>query len=166
MRKIKSQSASDGVKVQGFYRVKLVEDRNGKSVVVGDSGFMQNQVVNLGFQDYLCKTLAGASGSKTISHIALGTGTAPGATDTSLNGEIMSSTQRTTVSTSISGSKTLQFTAAFASANSFLTASANLSNVGLFNTSTAGTLFSGNTYASSACATNQSVNVTYQIQFA
>ena len=155
----------DAIKVRGFFRVQIVEDRNGKTVVVGNSGWRKNQVVNLGFQDYLCKTLGGMAGSKTISHVALGTGGAPGATDTSLAGEIMSSTQRVTVSPSTIASKTLQMTAAFLSANSFTTATANLSNVGLFNTSSTGTLFAGNTFVSSACATNQSVNVTYQIRF-
>lgn len=158
---MKKTSTQDGIKVRGFFRVQIVEGEK----VVGDSGFRENQVVNLGFQDYLCKTLGGMSGSKTISHVALGTGGAPAAGDTSLAGEIMSSTQRLTVSPSTIASKTLQLTAAFLSANSFLTASANLSNIGLFNTSTAGTLFAGNTFASSACATNQSVNVTYQIRF-
>ena len=157
----KKTATQEGIKVRGFFRVQIVEGKK----VVGDSGFRENQVVNLGFQDYLCKTLGGMSGSKTISHVALGTGGAPAASDTSLAGEIMSSTQRLTVSPSTIASKTLQMTAAFLSANSFLTASANLSNIGLFNTSTAGTLFSGNTFASSACATNQSVNVTYQIRF-
>lgn len=159
--KRRSREASDEVKARGFFRVHLVE--NGR--VVGDSGWRRNQVVNLGFQDYLCKTLGGMSGSKTISHVALGTGGAPAASDTSLAGEIMSSTQRVTVSPSTIASKTLQMTAAFASSNSFLTATANLSNIGLFNTSTAGTLFAGNTFTSSACATNQNVNITYQIRF-
>lgn len=159
--KRRSRGASDEVKARGFFRVHLVE--NGR--VVGDSGWRKNQVVNLGFQDYLCKTLGGMSGSKTISHVALGTGGAPAASDTSLAGEIMSSTQRVTVSPSTIASKTLQMTAAFASSNSFLTATANLSNIGLFNTSTAGTLFAGNTFTSSACATNQNVNITYQVRF-
>lgn len=167
MRKTRNSGASkDAVKVQGFFRLNIVEDVNGQPKVVGDSGWLKNQVVNLGFQDYLCKTLAGGSGSKTISHIALGTGGAPAATDTSLAGEIMSSTQRGTVSTSVISSKTIQFTAAFNSSDSFLTATSNLSNVALINTTaTNGTIFAGNTYTSSACATNQSVNVTYQIRF-
>jgi hypothetical protein len=45
---------------------------------------------------------------------------------------------------------------------------ANL-NVGLFNvsgpTTASGTLFAGNTYTSSSCATNQNVNATYDIIF-
>lgn len=167
MRKSRNNGSKDAVKVKGFFRVNIVENSdNGEVKVVGDSGWLKNQVVNLGFQDYLCQTLAGMAGSKTISHVALGTGGAPAASDTSLAGEIMSSTQRKTVSPSTIASKTIQFTAAFNSADSFLTASANLSNIGLFNTTaTNGTLFAGNTYASSACATNQSVNVTYQIRF-
>lgn len=159
-------TAKEGIRVRGFFRIQISRpNAKGMEEVIGDSGFQENQVVNLGFQDYLCKTLGGMSGSKTISHVALGTGGAPASTDTSLAGEIMSSTQRLTVSPSTIASKTLQLTAAFASSNSFLTAAANLSNIGLFNTSTAGTLFAGNTFTSSACATNQNVNVTYQIRF-
>lgn len=157
----------EGIKARGFFHLQITEDGpDGKSKVVGDSGWRENQVVNLGFQDYLCKTLAGSAGSKTISHVALGTGTAPGAADTSLEGEIMSGTQRQTVSPSIASSKTLQFTAAFASSDSFNTAAATIQNIGLFNTSAAGTLFAGNTYATSQLNTNQNVNITYQIRFA
>ena len=160
MAKIKS-----AIKVRGFFRINILKDRDGKEIIVGDSGWMKNQVVNLGFQDYLCQTLAGMAGSKTVSYVALGTGGAPAAADTGLAGEIMSSTQRKTVSPSTIASKTVQFTAAFASSASFLSAAANLSNIGLFNTSSGGTIFAGNTYASSSCATNQSVNVSYQIRF-
>ncbi len=159
----KRSSARDSVKVRGFFRVNII---NPDGSVAGDSGWRRNQVTNLGFDQYLCQLLGGMAGSKTVSHVALGTGGAPAASDTTLAGEIMSSTQRKTVSPSTIASKTVQFTAAFASSASFLTATANLSNVGLFNsTATNATLFAGNTYTSSSCATNQSVNVTYQIRF-
>lgn len=156
-------TTKNGVKVRGFFRVHIIDP---DGTIAGDSGWRKNQVTNLGFDQFLCQTLGGMAGSKTVSHVALGTGGAPAATDTSLAGEIMSSTQRKTVSPSTIASKTVQFTAAFNSADSFLTATANLSNIGLFNTSTTGTLFAGNTYTSSACATNQSVNASYQIRFA
>lgn len=173
MFKSKSKGAShDGLKVKGFFRVQLTE--NGKGVV-GDSGWRQNAVTDLGVQDYLITQLANGTVSKYVSHMALGTGSQPGATDTTLNGEIfhksgtMPTNSRASVSTSLIASHTAQFTAAFASANSFVTATVNISNVGLFNNSltslaNVGTLFAGNTYASSSCATNQSVNVTYQIR--
>lgn len=165
----------DTAKLGGFFRLQIVED--GK--VVGDSGvdekgnlingdgFRENQVTNLGIQDYLVQWLTAGSGGKNITHMALGTGTAPGSSATSMNGEITdASNSRKSVSSSIVASRTAQFTAAFNSVDSFITATKNISNIALFNTSTTnvGTLFAGNTYTSSSLATNQSVNATYQIR--
>lgn len=151
--------AKDKIKVHGSFRLQISE--NGKTV--SDTDFIDNQVVNLGFNDYLVKTLGAISGSKQISHVALGTGGAPAAADTSLSGEVQKRAAVTAATSS--SSKTLRFTATFASSNSFVTASANISNIGLFNTSSSGTLFSGNTFASSSVATNQDVNVTYDLTF-
>lgn len=155
------KKTKDSVKVQGMFRVNITED--GK--VVGDSGWRKNQITNLGFNQYLVGSLGNISG-KSVTHAALGTGGAPAASDTSLAGE-QSVRAALTVATS-SSSKTLRNTATFSSAASFVTASKNISNIGLFNTSTAatGTLFAGNTYASSTVATNQDVNITYDIIFA
>jgi len=154
-------NVQEGLKIRGFSRVQIVED--GK--IVGDSGWVgPNQVVNLGFNQYLVMSLGSIAGSKYITHMALGSGSQPGAADTSLDGEVV---KRTTVTAaSSSGSKTLRLTATFASVDSFVTDTQNISNIGLFNTSAAGTIFAGNTYASSSCATNQAVNATYDIIFA
>lgn len=154
--------------IKGFSRVQITEpSSDGTEKVVGDSGFVgPNQITNLGFLNYLVKLLGNSAGSKQVGFVALGTGSAPNASHTTLNGEIMSSTQRKAVTFGSSGSTTAQFTATFASSDSFLTAAANLSNIGLFSaTTTDDTLFAGNTYTSSSCATNQNVNVTYQIRF-
>jgi len=160
----KNKGIADQKAVRGFYRVQLTEDGKLK----GDSGWQENQVTNLGIQQYLVNWLVGDTGNgKSVTHMALGTGGAPASNDTSLSGEITHAAgSRAAVSTSVVSSRTGQFTAAFNSANSFVTASANISNVGLFNTSTtnAGTIFAGNTFASSSVATNQSVQVTYQIR--
>lgn len=161
MLKTKKNSVhADGVKVRGFFRVQITEDGKG---VVGDSGWKQNTVTDIGVQDYLITQLCNGTVSKYVSHMALGTGSAPGVTATTLDGEIyhksaaMPTNSRASVSTSIIASHTAQFTAAFASANSFVTASVNISNIGLFNNSltslaNVGTLFAGNTYTSSSCA--------------
>jgi len=149
----------DGLKIKGMFRIQLTED--GK--LVGDSGWKQNQITNDGFNDYLCKALGAVSGSKQVSHLALGTGGVPAASDTTLAGEVQKR-QAITAATS-SSSKTIRFTGTFSSANSFVTATANVSNIGLFNSSSTGTLFAGNTFASSAVATNQNVNATYDIIF-
>jgi hypothetical protein len=151
----------DGMKVRGFYRVQITE--NGK--ILGDSKWQKNQVVNLGFNHYLVSTLGAIAGSKQITHAALGTGTAPGAADTSLNGELSENVRKAITAATSSSSKTARFTATFGSSDSFVTATRNISNIGLFNTSSGGSLFAGNTYASSSVATNQQVNVTYDIIF-
>jgi hypothetical protein len=151
----------DGMKVRGFYRVQITED--GK--ILGDSKWQKNQVVNLGFNHYLVSTLGAIAGSKQITHAALGTGTAPGAADTSLNGELSENVRKAITAATSSSSKTARFTATFGSSDSFVTATRNISNIGLFNTSSGGSLFAGNTYASSSVATNQQVNVTYDIIF-
>jgi len=159
-----AKKTSDGVALRGFFRVQ-VKDGN---KVVGDSGFRENTVTNLGINQYLVNWILGDTGNaKSVTYMALGTGGTAAVTDTSLSGEVGdTSAGRAAVSTSVVSSKTAQFTAAFNSANSFITASKNISNVGLFNTSTtaAGTMFAGNTFASSSVATNQSVQVTYQIR--
>jgi len=155
---------SDGTRVRGFFRLQVLEDGR----IAGDSGWKENQVTNLGIQHYLVNWLLGDTGNaRSVTHMALGTGGVPASDATALANEITHAAgSRAVVSTSVVSSRTAQFTAAFNSAASFVTASANISNVGLFNTSTtaAGTMFAGNTFASSSVATNQSVQVTYQIR--
>jgi hypothetical protein len=162
--KIKKRSPSDAVQVKGFFRLNIVE--NGE--VVGDSGWRENQVVDLGFSHYLVDLLGQGANSKQISRMMLGTGTAPGASATTLPGELNTATYtRTTVSFANTGSKTARFTATFASANSHITAAVTLQNIGIINnTTSAGTLMAGNTYATSQWNTNQDINATYEIRFA
>ena len=158
---------SDGVGVRGFYRLQI-NNQDGR--VAGDSGWRENTVVNLGFQDYLAATLGAVAGSKQITYAMLGSGTAPGATATALDGEYTDvATARCAVTPTTIASKTVQF--AFTLASSVYTAAKTIQNVGLINhssTATAGTIFSGNTYTTSALATNQSVNglITWPLRLA
>ena len=146
------------VKVKGFYRVQLVNKDTGK--IEGDSGWVRNTVVNLGFQDYICKSIGALAGSKQVSYMAIGTGTAPGVTDTSLQGE---TGQRVTTTNSVISSKTLQCTAQFAGTD--MGSTCTIQNVALVDTSSGGTLLCGTTYATSQWASNQNVNATYQLRF-
>lgn len=159
---MKELKKSNGIKMRGFSRVQIV---NPDGSIAGDSGLMMNQIQNEGFDDYGCRLLGALANSKQLSHIALGTGTLPGVTVTQLTGEIMASTERKTFTPTVNASKTLQIRQTFASVDSFLTLAQNLSNIGLYDSSNAGTLFAANTYTSSSCNTNQNVNVTYDIQF-
>ena len=163
MRTVKrSRGSSSAIHVRGFFRVKLGESAKGKKVVVGDSGWCENIVVNLGFQDYICNLMGNLAGSKQISYIGIGTGTAPDAADTSLNGE--TGTRKTT-SNSVISSKTLQCTASWASSD-HPGGTPSIQNLGLFNTSSGGTMCAGNTFAASAWNSNQAVSATYQLRFA
>jgi len=146
--------------LRGFFQVQIT-DENGE--IVGDSGRLENQVTNEGFLGYLVKLLGAVAGSSQIGFLGLGTGGAPNATDDSLEGEV-EKRQAVTAATS-SDSKTLRFTGTFASGDSFVTNTQNISNIGLFAASEVGTLFAGNTFASSSCATNQNVQCTYDIVF-
>ena len=154
----------DGIRVRGFFRVQITEPNPGKNQeIVGDSGWVENTVTNLGFNQYIVSSLGSIAGSKYITHAGVGTGTAPGAAATTLEGE---TDKRTTVTAATTtGSKTLNMVMTFGSSDSFVTASRDIQNIGLFNTSAGGTVFAGNTYATSSCNTNQDVNATYQIIF-
>ncbi len=149
------------VGVRGFFRAQVEEGGR----IVGDTGWRENQVLNDGITQYLIDWLRGGSG-KAVTHMAIGTGGAPASNDTTLSGQVANG-KRAAVSTSIVSSRTAQFTAAFASSDSFLTATANISNVGLVNTSATnlGTFLCGAAFASSAIATNNNLNITYQVRF-
>jgi len=159
--------ATEAVKVAGFYRLKIVEHGKGEKKVVGDSGWCKNLVTNLGFQHYVIEPMGALSGSSQVSYFALGTGTAPGATATSLEGELADAAAcRFTMTPSVVSSKTLQMVGTLAS--NVITDNRTIQNIGVFAVSTtgAGSILCGNTYATSQLQTNQSVNVTYQLRFA
>lgn len=156
------KTSKEKVSMRGFFRIQATE--NGK--VVGDSGWRENQVLNLGIEQYIVTWVVTGSGGKAVTHMAIGTGGAPASADTTLAGQVTDG-KRAAVSTSIVSSRTAQFTAAFNSSDSFLTATANISNVGLVNTSATnlGTFLCGAAFASSAIATNNNLNITYQVRF-
>lgn len=160
---IPAQQLQERIPIRGFCRVKLSTPEQG--TMDGDSGWIENQVTNEGFRAF-CRLIGGISGSSQVTHAALGTGGAPAASDTTLSGE--RSVRAAVTAATSSTSKSVQFTATFDSSVSFVTATSNISNVGLGATSTAAaaTIFCGAAYASSSCATNQNVNLTYVITLA
>jgi hypothetical protein len=135
--------------------------------VVGDTGWKENQITNDGFDQYLCRSLAGIGGSKQVAYAMIGTGTQPGATGTSLQGELTDvAGMRCAVTPTTINSKTVQFE--FTLASNVITTVHTIQNIALINhssTATAGTIFAGNIYATSQLATNQSINGSYQIRF-
>jgi hypothetical protein len=157
---------SDNIGVRGFYRLQIQEaGDSGKMKVVADSDWVENTVTNYGFEQAIATQVGGAAGVPPT-HLALGTGTAPGATDTSLEGEIGATTDGTRMSltTSVVSSKTLRMTGSLNS--NIIGAASTIKNIGVFGHSSSGTVMSGNTYATSQLATNQTVNATYEWRFA
>jgi hypothetical protein len=150
----------DCIKVKGFVRMQMVDAKTGR--VLGEpTPWMQNQVTNLGVEDYICASIGAiAASSKQISYMAIGTGTVPGAAATTLDGETGA---RATTSNTVVSSKTLQMTCQFS--GTAMGSTCTIQNVGLFNTSSGGTLCAGITYATSQWASNQNVNATYQLRF-
>ncbi|MEK6881181.1 MAG: hypothetical protein AABY22_16290, partial [Nanoarchaeota archaeon] len=51
----------DNIKLRGFFRIQVTEDKDGRVRVVGDSGWEKNQVTNTGIRDYLVSNLIGAT---------------------------------------------------------------------------------------------------------
>lgn len=151
--------SGDKVGIRGFFRVNITED--GK--IVGDSGWLENQITNEGFRN-IARLIGGITGSTAVSHLALGTGGVPATGDTSLSGEVVKRAAVTAATSSTS--KAVLFTGTFSSSNSFVTSTQNISNIGLFPASSASTLIAGNTFASSSCATNQDVNCSYTLTLA
>lgn len=156
------KQVKDNVYPKGFFRLNIV---NPDGTIANDSGYLENQIVNNGYQNFLMYLLAGSAGSLRPSHAALGTGTVPASNATVLAGELTETAARMALTTGTTGSKTVQYT--FTLNSGVIAAASTIQNVGLFSGSTqaGGTMMAGNTYATSALATNQAVNGTYNIIF-
>jgi hypothetical protein len=170
------QFVSGGIRVRGFFRLNLVEhDKDtGAPRIVGDTGWVENTITTVGKNQYLAMALGGVAGSKSVARMAIGAGTEPATTATSLESEFADMTgasstrNRATVSTSTGGANTatIQFAATWASATQFVTTTHPLKNIGLYhNTDNAGSLFAGTTFTQSTLNTNQDVQASYVISF-
>jgi hypothetical protein len=146
----------------GFFRLQVVEEKSGKKRIVGDSGWKKNMITNAGAQQYIVEKMTG--GGSLVSSARLGSGGTVASTLTAIPNEIADTDNSFAVAGAVSASRTLRFTGSLASN---VLASTTIGNVGLYAVSTtgAGTMFAGNTFNSSTLATNQAVNLTYDIQF-
>jgi hypothetical protein len=147
--------------LRGFFRVKLGEEKNGKQIVVADSGWKKNEVTNLGFQNYVSALIGKLSGSVQVEYVAIGEGTAPADDATELDGEIT----RAACGNAVVSSKTMRATAAIASGD-HPGGTPDISNIALINTSANGTILCGNTFSSSTWNSNQGLSATYELRFA
>ena len=153
--------ARTDIRVRGVFRLKLGVEKDGKQVVVHDSGWNKNTVTNEGLDDYIAGSCGGATGSKVFTHLVLATQTnTVNATQTAMSGEtrVRAALDASTVATG-----TFRATASWSSdAN---TAAVTIGGLGMYNTSAAGTLGAGNTFATSQWASNQNISATYELRF-
>jgi hypothetical protein len=157
--KIKKKRGDSKLVVRGFLRGQLVDGKTRK--VVGDSGWVQNKVMNNGLAD-LALLLGAQANSYTLGYAVLGTQTAaPDMTQTALIGSVNS---YRALNLSTSGTCTLVCTASFSSSD--LGASCVVGGAGLFKTNSAASMFACQTFTTSNWASNQDFNLTYQIRFA
>lgn len=145
------------VAIKGFFRVQIRDKDTGK--VVGDSGMIENQITNYGMASCFVGGPVAAAGTVQVAGVMLGNGTAPASDATALPGS--NTDYYSTVGEAINGSTQAQLTQSFDGT----LGAATFANMGLFAASS-GTVICGNTFASSALATTQDINITYQINYA
>lgn len=151
----------DRVGLKGFLHLQIGQERDGELCIVGDSGWVENQIVNLGWQDYILASIGGVSGSKQVGRAILGTGGAPASNDTSIANETARSSSINAVT---SGSFTLRFTTEWASGD-HPGGTPDINVAGLINdTASNGTILAGQSFASSTWNSNQGVSLTYELQ--
>ena len=156
----------DVAKPQGFFRIHIIEEKNGKKKVVGDSGWCKNTITNLGAQYYIVDRLASIAGSMVVSYAGMGSSGSVQAADTNISSPVAVNRNSFAVVGSVQASRTLRYTG---SLQSNVYPATTIANVGLFadsaTTNATGSIFCGQTFASSALATNQAINLTYDVQF-
>ena len=145
------------VTIKGFTRVQIKDKKTRK--IVGDSGWHQNVITDYGYESCIVASPIGA-GSVQAAVLMLGSGGVPTSTTDAIpnsNSKYISSFAQS----SVIGSSTARMTVSFDGT----LAAATLSNIGVYATSN-GSLIAGNSYASSALATDQDVNCTYEFRYA
>lgn len=147
----------DTLAIKGFFRLQIRDKATGK--VVGDTGYIQNQITNYGMQKCLVGGPAAAADTVQIAGAMLGSGTVPASNATSLNGS--HTDYYSSVGEAINNSTQAAFTQVFDGNLGAVT----IANIGLFAASN-GSLICGQTFASSALATTQDVAMTYNLNYA
>jgi spore maturation protein SpmA len=151
--------AKEGIKVRGFFKLQLVNHETGK--VEGEFEG-PNTVTNFGLDNACAGASIGAAGSCQALSACLATqSTAVNATQISLVG-VENAVIDLTPSTVVTG--TARNTCSFAGSDN--SATLTIGSVGLHsNTNSATDMIAGQTFTTSQMATNQDLNMTYELQF-
>ena len=141
--------------VKGFARLQIVDKETQK--IVGDSGWFENQITNYGLNSCIVAAPIGAASVVAVGFM-LGSGTNPASDAAAL--PLSNTDYYSTFGGSVISSLTARMTQSFDGS----LGAATLANIGVFAASS-GTVLAGKSYASSALATSQSVNCTYEWRY-
>ena len=147
---------NDTISISGKFILKkfdadgnLVETREVKNVITNDG---KNEVAGLICADQ-------ASSYTAFDYIAVGTGTtSASATDTALENETDRQAATGTLTTTSVTDDTMQLVASFTGIN------ATITEAGVFNASTGGTMLARQTFSGIPLTTNDTLEVTYKVQ--
>ena len=143
--------------IKGFARLQIVDNKSKK--IVGDSGWFENQITNYGLNSCIVAAPIGAA-SVQAAGLLLGSGTNPASDAVALDSSHGTDYYSTFGQSSVIDSLTARMSQSFDGSEGAVT----LANIGVFAAST-GSLLAGKTFASSALATTQSVNCTYEWRY-
>ena len=154
----------DTIKVKGFFRAQIV-DKKGK--IVGNSGWKKNTTTVDGWRYGIAANPLKISGSYGAAWGILGTGTAAVLSNASSVIGTLANDDTAYISLA-----TQALTSAASGASARVTfqydgslGAGNIAQVCLHSAQTTGGMICGNTFNSSALATTQSCNITYDLQF-
>jgi hypothetical protein len=161
----------DNSKVSGFFRLNIVEHDSGEAKVVGDSGWLENQITNYGYESCIVGRVGSVASVTPVypQYVALGSGTTTASNATGLGSELTGGTASSSIRVALTptavSSKTARFVGTLTSG--YFSTTQAIQNIGLFAVSsiTQGTIIAGQTYTQSTLQSNQSVNCTYELRF-
>lgn len=151
------KNIGDAITIKGFFRVQIQDKKSRK--IVGDTGWMQNQITNYGFESCIVALPFKCANTVQCTGMLLGSGSVPASDAADIPNSHTAYWSSFGQSTVI-GSSTCRATQSFDGTLGAVT----LSNIGVYANST-DPLIAGNTYASSALATTQDVNATYELRY-
>jgi hypothetical protein len=169
MKKTRSKAPKAGMKIDGFYRVNIVDP---DGTIKGDTGWKHNLIPSAGLTGYITQLFAGSAGSSRVGYMQLGSSQSSLASNaSSLVGEYgkslmasLGATQITTRSASTNGD-TVRFLATFVSNSIISTTQQTIACIGLYNTTAANSIMCGGSFASSTLGNSQAINCSYDLVF-
>lgn len=153
----KKKDIKESVSVKGFFRLNIVNKNDKK--IVGDTGWMENQITNYGYESCIVALPFKCANSIQASAILLGSGTGVASSGTKLTSSY-SDYYGSFLQSTVVGSSTCRATRSFDGT----LGAATLQEIGVMAAST-GTIIAAKSFTSSALTTDQDVNCTYELRY-